>query len=176
MIHQYMALSTMKWPGIALLRAIWLTLCLAAASVVQSQDTSILVVERPNAEPVSFQMADLQAMPRSSFTTSTVWTQQADLYEGVLLIDLLRDCGIDPGTWRGSVTLLAIDGYSATLTHDLITDDAPLLAFFRNGETMSVRNQGPVWAIFPYDKDASYRTESIYAMSVWQLRTLRIAE
>ena len=161
--------SKLRFLVVALLAAVML-------SPAQAQDGTLLVVERAETEPVAFDLARLQALPRSGFVTSTVWTEQVDQYEGVMLRDLLQDYGIDVDTWQGRVVLVGLDGYNATLTHDLITTTGPLLAFLRNGSPMPVRSQGPIWALFPYDDNPAYRTESIYAMSVWQLTTLRILE
>jgi hypothetical protein len=135
-----------------------------------------LIVELPGVDAITLSMDELAAMPRTEFSTSTVWTEQVDHYAGVLLRDLLRHFGQDPETETGSVVLIGLDGYSATLQFELISAEAPLISFLRNGEPMSVRSQGPFWAIFPYDHNPAYRTESIYATSVWQIRTIRVLE
>jgi hypothetical protein len=38
-----------------------------------------------------------------------------------------------------------------------------------DGKTMSVRDKGPLWIIYPYDSSADYRTEVVYSRSIWQL-------
>lgn len=112
-------------------------------------------------------------LKRTEFETSTVWTEGVSRYEGVLLRELLAHLEIDISA-PGSVTLVALDGYSARLNFSDITPEAPLLAFLRDGAPMSRREQGPYWLIFPYDQDARYRTETIYALSVWQISRLII--
>jgi hypothetical protein len=54
--------------------------------------------------------------------------------------------------------------------------DGPLLAFLMNGEPMSVRDKGPVWLVYPYDADAAFRTEQIYAWSIWQLDRIEVSD
>lgn len=114
-------------------------------------------------------------LPRTQFETTTVWTDASDLYEGVLLRDLLTHLDVDLSASGGRVIVEALDGYSAEIEFGQISDEAPLLAFLRNGKPMPRRAQGPYWLIFPYDHDPQYRTESIYAQSVWQVTRLTIS-
>lgn len=132
----------------------------------------VLEVQLGEGAVIGFTIDDLRALPLTEFETSTVWTQGADTYTGVLLLDLLYHIGHT--TVRGAVMVRALDGYSAQVEADLITAEAPLLSFLRNGTPMSVRDQGPIWLIFPYDNNPAFRTESIYAKSVWQVRSLEV--
>jgi len=45
-----------------------------------------------------------------------------------------------------------------------------------DGKVMAVRDKGPYWLVYPYDEDTRYRTEAIYARSIWQLGQLRVSE
>lgn len=144
----------------------------AIPAMVFSQPIAVVYGE----ESVDFDLtAEPALLPRTHFETSTVWTEGSDLYEGVLLKDLLLHLGVDMSAPGGRVVVEALDGYSAEIEFDLITQDAPLLAFLRNGHLMPRRAQGPYWLIFPYDHDARFRTESIYAQSVWQVTRLTIS-
>lgn len=155
----------------ALIVAIGLALC---AWAVHAEPSRNLTLELPDGHILQLSFADLEKLPMTEFVTSTVWTDGIDHYSGVLLWDLLRHHGIAPDTGAGRVKLLAIDGYSAVIEFDEITEQAPMLAFMRNGAPMPLRSQGPFWLIFPYDDDPAFRTESIYAMSVWQVQAIRL--
>jgi hypothetical protein len=121
-----------------------------SATPAAAQEGHQLIVELPGAAAVTLGMDDLAALPRTEFSTSTVWTEQVDHYAGVLLLDLLRHFNLDPATASGSVALIGLDGYSATLGFEMISAEAPLISFLRNGEPMPVRSQGAVFgAIFP---------------------------
>ena len=41
---------------------------------------------------------------------------------------------------------------------------------------MTLRAQGPLWIVYPYDAAEAYRTKVIYARSIWQLDRLHIAQ
>ena len=64
--------------------------------------------------------------------------------------------------------------------HDLplsdAKDDGPLLAYLMDGKTMSLRDKGPIWMVFPYDQNPDYRTEETYSRSIWQLLQIDFVE
>lgn len=137
---------------------------------VQAQ--SLEIITQSGTKSVTMTMEDLADLPLTEVTTSTVWTKGVDRYTGVLLHDLLSHLDVDISQNAGAVTLAAIDGYSASVNFSTINSAAPLLAFQRNDRPMSVRSQGPFWLIFDYDADARFRTETLYALSVWQIERL----
>ena len=53
---------------------------------------------------------------------------------------------------------------------------APLVAYEMDGETMSRRQKGPLWIVYPFDSDADFRSEVIYSRSIWQLDRLEIVK
>jgi hypothetical protein len=76
---------------------------------------------------------------------------------------------------RGS-SLLAIahNEYSATLPVSDVTRHNVILAMKANGETMTLRDKGPLFVIYPFDSDKALQTDIFYARSVWQLRRLDV--
>jgi hypothetical protein len=152
--------------------------CLLAALVAgapRARAAPDLLVQLPGeAAPRLLPADQLAALPQSGFQTSTVWTEGVDRYDGVMLADLLRHLGVDPAAFSGAIVVEALDGYSARIPAALVTGAGPLLALRRNGAPMPVRNQGPIWLLFPFDDDPLLRIESIYALAVWQVRALRI--
>jgi hypothetical protein len=114
----------------------------------------------------------LEALPRSGFSTSTVWTEGVAHYEGVLLADLLAALGA-----RGTrIAASAIDGYSVTIPLDELHDDGPILAFMRDGRPMPVRDRGPLWVIYPFDDNPAYRNDTTFTRSIWQLLLIEVGE
>jgi len=116
-------------------------------------------------EGLVLDLAQLEALPQHSFTTSTTWTEGKSTFQGVLLKDLMAVVGAS-GT---SVNMTALNDYVITMPTADAKDDGPLLAFMMDGKTMSVRDKGPVWLVYPYDENADYRTEESYSRSIWQL-------
>lgn len=135
----------------------------------------VLTVHLPGVpEPRRLDMDALLALPQASFRTTTVWTEGENLYSGVMLADLLGHLGVDLPRFDGAIAVAAIDGYVARVPAALVTPDGPLLAIRRNNAPMPVRQQGPIWLLFPFDADARLRIESVLALAVWQVREIRV--
>ncbi len=130
-------------------------------------------IGQTNAEGVlALDMALLETLPQHEFSTSTIWTEGVVNFRGVLLRDLLEAAGATGST----VALTALNDYSIGMPVADATTEAPLLAYLMNGEPMSVREKGPVWLVYPYDADASFRTEETYARSIWQLDRIEVRD
>lgn len=142
-----------------------LPVALAAGDVPLSvRDSSNAVVQR-------FALADLDAMPQTRFETSTIWTEDTVTFSGVALSVLIREAGLKGETLH----LTALNDYEIDLPVAEIGPDYPVVATRMNGRTMSVRNKGPFWVVYPYDADPAFRTETVYARSIWQLTDLAVA-
>lgn len=120
--------------------------------------------------PVEFDRALLAALPEVSFVTETIWTEGRQEFTGVPLAALLDHLDVAPEALR----LVAANEYAVELPVASLSDDAPILAYSQNGEPMSLRDRGPIWIVYPYDSDPSYRSEVIYSRSVWQLQRIEI--
>ena len=114
----------------------------------------------------------LEALPQTEFTTSTTWTSGTPTFRGVLLADVIKAVGATGGT----ITLKAANDYAITMPIADVTDKAPLLAYLVDGQTMSLRDKGPVWMVYPYDSNEKFRTEETYSRSIWQLTQIIFAQ
>lgn len=119
---------------------------------------------------VALTLASLQTMDRIEITTSTIWTKDRHTYAGVLLKDLTDSLAIEGGHLR----LHALNEYQVDIPVDEASSDAPILAYSVDGALMSVRDKGPLWLIYPFDAAAVYRTDTIYARSIWQLYRIEV--
>jgi hypothetical protein len=120
---------------------------------------------------MAFDRAMLKALPQTSFTTTTIWTEGAHRFTGVQLADLLDAVDAEGETLRAA----ALNDYEITMPVAEARDGA-LVAYAMDGEPMSVREKGPLWIVYPYDSDVAYQTETIYARSIWQLNRIRIED
>lgn len=121
---------------------------------------------------VEFSLQDLDAMDQVTFSTSTIWTDDKVTFSGVPLKALLTESNTD-GT---SIEMVALNDYKVTMPLAELENDAPIIATRMDGETMSVRDKGPYWVVFPYDQDPKYRAETIYTFSIWQLKHLKVVD
>ena len=118
-----------------------------------------------------FDLAMLKAMEAETVETTTIWTEGPQTFTGVTLGTLMAEVGVE----EGSIAATAINDYSVEIPFDDASNGTAIIAYMRNGETMSVRDKGPLWVIYNYDSDASVQAEVYYSRSIWQLNRLEIA-
>lgn len=140
--------------------------------VASAQGMNVIMTITTDTGMHEYDLEDLQALPQTSFTTSTIWTEGEQEFAGVSLSALLADAGIT----EGRVMATAINDYAVEIPMDEIDDIAPIVAYHINGEPMSVRDKGPLWIVYPYDESSEYQTETNYSRSIWQLDRIVLAK
>ncbi len=149
----------------------------AAAELAAPQGDVILTVtgaiEQTNVgKTAAFDIEMLEALPVEEISTSTIWTDGTNQFSGVSLKTLLEHVGA-----RGNaLEAIAINDYKVTIPIEDAVIDGPIIAHHLNSEKMSVRERGPLWIIYPYDKHRKYRSEVIYSRSIWQLKSIHVLE
>lgn len=156
-------------PAAALLAAFLLSPAVCVAQ--ETGEQVILTVVTEDGTHHELRRAALEAMPQAGFSTSTIWTEGPQDFAGVMLDVLLETLGAK-GT---HITLGAANGYRVDRSAAALVDGA-LVSYLRNGAPMTLRDKGPVWLVYNYDSDPAYRTEVIYANSIWQLDRIEITD
>lgn len=113
-------------------------------------------------------LAMLEAMAPVEFETSTIWTDGPQLFRGVPLATLVQKLGAEGTVMSAS----ALNDYTVDIPLTDAVADGPILAFAVNGAPLSVRDKGPLWVVYPYDSNADYQAEVIYARSIWQVAAI----
>ena len=121
-------------------------------------------------ETVQLDMAALESLPVTEYTTTTPWHDQPLQFTGVRISTLLAAIGTD----SKSFVAVGLDDYRFTVT-DLDFDKYPvIIAYRQNGEPISVRNLGPLRIIVPMSEYPILQTPINESRSVWQLVALEI--
>lgn len=118
-----------------------------------------------NGDLAEFDLEMLKALDDTTVETTTIWTEGEQIFQGVSLDVLMMRLGIEAGTIRAT----AINDYAVEIPVSDAIPGGPILAYFLNGDEMSIRDKGPLWVIYPFDANADYRSEVIYSRSIWQL-------
>ncbi len=148
---------------------------LAGTPMVHAQDATkpILTISGSAiAEDVTYERAALMDLPAAMIETSTIWTEGVSTFTGVSLADLVDELGIEGGT----IVATAVNDYAVEIPVEDAVEGGPIVAYLMDGKEMSLRDKGPLWVVYPYDSDASYRTEVIYSRSIWQLDRLEFLD
>ncbi len=117
-----------------------------------------------------FNDQDLSELKQAEFSTSTIWTTNRIKFSGPTLQGLLDEVGAGPGPIR----LRAVNDYVVVMPRDRVEKNAPIIANRMDDEPYGIRQKGPLWLIFPYDSDARFQSEEVYAFSIWQLTHIEI--
>jgi hypothetical protein len=117
-----------------------------------------------------FDMAMLDALEGRAATLETPWTTGKVTFEGPFGRSLLKAVGAE-----GSVLkITALNDYSANVPVEDLRDHDTILATRFNGKLMSVREKGPIFLIYPFDKEANLYTEAYFSRSVWQIKSITV--
>lgn len=125
-----------------------------------------------NESPTVFDLETLMTLDATIVETTTIWTEGKQEFQGVALNVLLDSLGVTQGTLLAT----AINDYTVEIPVSDAVEGGPIIAYKLNGSTMSVRDKGPLWVIYPYDSSPAYRSEVIYSRSIWQLDRIDVVE
>jgi len=132
-----------------------------------------LVATGPNRQAVC-DITGLQALPQRDLVTSlppSLGQAGAHHWLGVSLRLLAERMGGGPGS---VLQLTALNDYAVTVPwSDLVRYD-PIVAYLRNGMTLSVREKGPMMLIYPFDAHPELHAQQYLNRSIWQIHAITI--
>ncbi len=161
--------SVIVMPRLTLSMATFVLFVSAPFAALAQDPSEILLELQPKDGPaVELTREELEALPQVEFETATNWTEGSARYSGPRLSEVLALAGLS----GVPVQATAANDYMVTITPDLIGPDYPIIAVRIDGEPFDKRELGPLWIIYPYDSSADYRSENVFAASIWQLVSL----
>ncbi|ALV08029.1 hypothetical protein DES44_0878 [Roseateles depolymerans] len=115
-----------------------------------------------------FDMAMLERLPQTSFQTQTPWYGQPRKFTGPLLRDVLNAVGAN-GT---AIEARALNDYRVTIPVVDTQRYDVIVARLMDDKPMPLRDKGPLFIIYPFDRHAELRSSLYYGRSAWQLKRL----
>ena len=112
----------------------------------------------------------LESVGSAGFETNTPWYNGPVRFDGVLMTDLMRVVGAS-GT---VVRAIALNDYTTDIPISDFMKFGVLLALKRNGDYMPVRDKGPLFVVYPFDRSPELQTHQFYSRSAWQVTQLVI--
>lgn len=161
--------------SLAAVAAISISAAAVAQSLPQPEGNPILRIHgqigTTNADGAAeFDLAMIEALPQRETLTTTPWYEGVQRFSGPLLADLMAASGAQGSALR----IIAINDYAATMPWSDIEAVPVILAVRHNGETMSVRDKGPLFVIYPFDEHPELRDEVFFSRSVWQVAAIEV--
>jgi len=154
--------------------ALAFSVCLGGITVAHAQsEPVVLTITAPKAAPpvaASFNMKFLKSLPQQTFVTQTPWYKDPVKFTGPLLRDVLAAAKA-----KGEViNAVALDDYQAKIPFSDATDYDVILAHQMDGKTLTAKDKGPLFVVYPYDSKAELQAVRFYERSIWQLKALRV--
>lgn len=144
-----------------------LTLCLSAHSLA-AQSSPILTVEA-NGTVASYTFEDLSSLPQVDVVTTNNYVDGMATFTGPTLRSVLEQNGIGPDD---DILLHALnDFFTVAPASDAYNYDV-ILAILKNDQRMPIREQGPIWVIYPMDDHAELLDDIYNVRLVWQLNKI----
>lgn len=110
----------------------------------------------------------LKALPQHETVTHTPWHDGKVSFEGPLGRELLKAVGAE----ATNMHITALNDYAVDVpVDDFMTYDI-LLAMSADGRTLRVRDQGPIFIIYPFDEKPELRNDITIHRSVWQVKRI----
>lgn len=117
-----------------------------------------------------FDYAMLSALGMQEVVTSTPWTEGVSRFEGPLGRDLLDAVGAQGDLLK----VKALNEFVAEVPARDFQEHDVILAFKRDGKRMPVRDFGPIFVLYPFDKNPELLNEKFRFRSVWQVASIRV--
>lgn len=128
---------------------------------------SLKLVRPTNAGPTShvYDPPTLLALGASKLTTHVPWDREAHQWEGVRLKRLLAEHQVAGRPLR----VKALNDYVALIPWLDIEQYDPLLAWYRDGQPIRVRDKGPLLVIYPFAAHPELKRAEYTDRSVWHV-------
>lgn len=123
-------------------------------------------------EEAHFDRDMLLALPQHETVTETPWHDGAQRFSGPLGRALLDAVGAQSDTLR----VTALNDYAASVPADDLLRYDVIFAMSRNDTPLRVRDQGPLFLVYPFDEHPHLRNEEVLARSVWQIASVRVGD
>lgn len=148
-----------------------------AARALEPPDGKVLLtikgrVTKPNAgKEAVFTMDMLAALPQRTYKVAAR-ASPSGFYEftGPLMKDVLEAAGAS----GSKITALGTDNYSVEIPFTDAAQVNPIISIRRDGQTMSVRERGPLWLMYPLGSTPELSEPKYVSRSAFLLKQLTV--
>jgi hypothetical protein len=152
------------------LKVIFFTIESLAVLPALATAQTVLTV-KTNEKAVHFTLEELVAMRHFKVSTTNNFVNEASLFEGPLLRGILQNLNVAPSA---NLEFLSLNNFSTNVPAIDAFEYDVILALYRDGKAMPVREKGPVWIIYPMDDNPQIQNEIYNDRLVWQLREINV--
>lgn len=128
------------------------------------------IAQTNGAAGAQFDIAMLEALPRRVAKVTTPWAEGVNAFEGPLARAVLQAVGAKGSKLR----ITALNDYSAEVPFEDFMKFDVILALKKNDAYLTVRHQGPIFVIYPFDTNPDLYNEVYFGRSVWQVKSIEV--
>jgi hypothetical protein len=151
----------MRWVRAALLAA-----AVGCTGAAAQAEADLLLVAASRTETLELSLDELEALPQRTVETQTEFTDGTVAFTGPLARDVLAKLGLDG---VATVRFIAANDYFVDIpTQDFIDYDV-ILAMEADGKTLSRRDRGPLWLIYPISGHDELKDPLYLRRLIWQV-------
>ena len=128
-------------------------------------------LKSPNLQgKAAFDQPMLSRLPQMEIVTRTPWYSTVRTFSGPLVRDVLSAAGA-----RGEkVQAVALNDYRVEIPFDDLMRYDVVLAMLLDGKPMQVRDKGPLFIMYPFDRRPELRNAVYFSRCAWQLVGLEV--
>ncbi|MZR11518.1 hypothetical protein GQE99_00535 [Maritimibacter sp. DP07] len=120
---------------------------------------------------VRYDLEDLEALAQARYDTINDFVDVPTEFSGPLLRDVLAPLSVPEDA---TLELIALNDYRFDMPYADAANYDVMVALERDGERMSVRENGPLWIIYPMSDHPELQAPIYNSRLVWQLTAIAI--
>jgi hypothetical protein len=113
----------------------------------------------------------LEGLGQDGFETGTPWYSGRVRFDGVPMVKVMQAVGASGVTVRAT----ALNDYTTDIPFSDFERFGVLLATKRDGNYMPIRDKGPLFIVYPFDRFPELQTHQYYSRAAWQVASLAIS-
>ncbi len=148
----------------------WLCLItLIISGSVLASDRTVLAFTN-NGQTQHWTLSEMIDKADMNVITKTPWTDGLVTFRGVSSRHLLAL--VDKP--KADIKVTALNDYWAVIPYEDIVKYNPIFAVMQNEQTMSIRDKGPIWVIYPLTQHNELNNEVLHSRMVWQVASIEL--
>ncbi|WP_394242381.1 hypothetical protein [Vibrio astriarenae] len=144
-----------------------LTLCLSLLTFNLYAFELTLIDKEGNKH--SFTQEQLLSIEQHTFSTELPWIEGSSEFSGIYVTDLLNTAKLE---MPEQLTFIALNDYKVTVPSQDFVDFKPIISIHKDGSTMSVRDKGPYWLVYPLSDVPELNEPDTHSKMIWQIKEI----
>lgn len=117
----------------------------------------------------SFSQEQLLSLDQHSFATVLPWIDGTSEFSGIYVSDLVDHAKLE---MPEQITFIALNDYKVSIPSQDFIDFKPIISIHKDGKTMSIREKGPYWLVYPLSEIPELNEPSTHSKMIWQIKEI----